>query len=337
MKNKSIHSGPVFLGKFQPPHIGHVITISKLLDAYPNLAIGITNGLPSRYSFELRSEVFQAVFPGIKCIEISGEIEKATDNLDQKFEKDTIFLSGNPSVLEQLRHRGYIAEYTNRSVDDVYSGTAIRNVMDVFGSPEAVEICEFKIEKLDFLKPIEKVFPNHFENLEGKILEDGIMKQPIIICRDTGAVLDGSHRYAFLLKHGFCEAPVMAVNYSDESIFVGNRICHRFKYTNDKWLSKSKVLQVAYSGELLNPRTTRHFFSVPKSAWPIELDQLKREDSRDIEHLLYNANRQEQIEHNKAYLEEVHEEYEALISYLAEQVKVREYLREQIAKLETDK
>jgi nicotinamide mononucleotide adenylyltransferase len=326
--------GPiVFLGKFQPPHVGHILTICELLKSYPDLVVGITNGKPNRYSFELRSEILRKIFPEIECSEISGEIEKSTDNLRKLYGKQTIFLSGNHNVLNKLSERGYATDFVSRSNDDIYTGTAIRSLINESFSDKQTRICSFEIVSLNFLKPIEKIFSGHFENLESKILEDGEIRQPIIICRDTGAVLDGSHRFAFLMKHGFVEAPVMVVNYADESIFVGNRVCHRFKHTDEKWLTKNKILQVAYSGELLPPRTTRHFFSVPKSPWPVKLNALKRKNSRSIDELLDHAPIKEQIEHNEAYLEEVHEEYEALITYLAEQVQVRVYLRDQIAKM----
>ena len=45
MKNKTA----VFFGKFQPPHLGHVITIKRILQDFKKLIVGITytdkNGL----------------------------------------------------------------------------------------------------------------------------------------------------------------------------------------------------------------------------------------------------------------------------------------------------
>lgn len=60
------------------------------------------------------------------------------------------------------------------------------------------------------------------------ILSDGYIKKPIITDKETGTVLDGSHRFVFLLINGFVKAPVLWVNYFDDSIRLGTRLKHRF-------------------------------------------------------------------------------------------------------------
>ena len=53
------------------------------------------------------------------------------------------------------------------------------------------------ITSIEFLKPLEKVFPSHLKNLSKMILNDGFVKAPIIADKKHGIVLDGSHRYIF--------------------------------------------------------------------------------------------------------------------------------------------
>ena len=86
------------------------------------------------------------------------------------------------------------------------------------------------------------------------------MNRPLIIDKKYKIVLDGSHRYALLYSLGYKFAPVIEVDYSNESIFVGNHLHHRFLYDKKKRISKKEVINRALKGKLYNPRTTRHFF-----------------------------------------------------------------------------
>ena len=66
---------------------------------------------------------------------------------------------------------------------------------------------EYKIVQTDWLKPIEKVFNSHLEELERSILVK-IQLTTSNYRQVSGAVLDGSHRYA-LIKHGYENAPAL--------------------------------------------------------------------------------------------------------------------------------
>ncbi|PIN76954.1 hypothetical protein COV17_00170, partial [Candidatus Woesearchaeota archaeon CG10_big_fil_rev_8_21_14_0_10_36_11] len=67
---------------------------------------------------------------------------------------------------------------------------------------------EVQIVPIDTLKPLEKVFPNHLSNLNNLLLRDGFVKAPLLVDKNTGIVLDGSHRYIFFLMHGYKTVPV---------------------------------------------------------------------------------------------------------------------------------
>ena len=84
------------------------------------------------------------------------------------------------------------------------------------------------IISIDHLKPLEKVFLYHLKNLSDMIFKEGIVHNPIIADKESGIVLDGSHRYIFFLMNGFKEVPVKFVDYSDEHIRVGSRLIHRY-------------------------------------------------------------------------------------------------------------
>ena len=56
----------LFIGKFQPPHLGHVLTIKKLLKKYPNVTIGITQGKPQFFNRKKLNLYLRMFFNQIK-------------------------------------------------------------------------------------------------------------------------------------------------------------------------------------------------------------------------------------------------------------------------------
>ena len=48
----------LFIGKFQPPHLGHVLTVYKLLKKYKKITIGITEGEPQYFKKKKNKEYF---------------------------------------------------------------------------------------------------------------------------------------------------------------------------------------------------------------------------------------------------------------------------------------
>ena len=145
----------------------------------------------------------------------------------------------------------------------------------------------------------------------------------------TLAVLDGSHRYALLVKHGFELAPVILCDYDDESIFVGTHIGHRFMFDAKKWISKKHVRATAISGKLYEPRTTRHFFPFRKVDVPTSLQSLKPSNTRSIDHLIADVSGQEEIESNNNYINELQRELVILKAYAEEQACVLGWLKKQ--------
>ena len=99
--------------------------------------------------------------------------------------------------------------------------------------------CE--IVSIDKLLPLELVFPTHLKNLEDMINKDGFLLKAVIVDRKTGTVLDGSHRYVYLLKNGYKEVPVYWTDYDDENIRVGTILSHRFMIDGDCGISKEEL------------------------------------------------------------------------------------------------
>jgi len=192
----------------------------------------------------------------------------------------------------------------------------------------------YEIVPISQLKPLEQVFPQHLSNLEAMIDRDGFMLKAIIIDKKTGIVLDGSHRYIYLMKNGYTEAPVFLVDYLSEDIRVGTHLEHRFLIDGDSGISKQDCIDRGLSGDVFSPRTTRHFFTFRKSDISLPLANLNKDKPRDVSHLIANVEVSEELNHNKQYLEEISREVEIIVNYLSEVTETKKYLTKQLDHME---
>lgn len=196
---------------------------------------------------------------------------------------------------------------------------------------------EFAVVPISQLKPLEQVFPTHLENLAEMIENDGRLKLPIYVDIHSGTVLDGSHRYAYFYREGYEEVPVKWVDYNDENIRVGTHLTHRFEIVDDTHISKKEVVRRGLEGDLYTPRTTRHFFPFRKTPISIALDRLKKGNKRDISHILAKVTKDEEIEHNSAFIGEIEKEIEIIDTYLDEAKQTKEYLEKQVVEMKKKK
>jgi cytidyltransferase-like protein len=324
----------IFLGKFQPPHLGHIRTIMKVAKEYTSVIVGITKGTPCIMEYEEIKKIFEELFSSYHQIEvvlIDGTIEDNTANLSQ-YDFD-IVISGNYKVIETLKNKGFKTKYQERTDGIGYSGSEIRSLSHVV-SQEAIHSknisVDFKILPVALLKPLEKILPSHYQNIEKMIFQDGAMKKPLIIDNKYNIVLDGSHRYAFLVKNGFQYAPVITVNYSDDAIFVGNHLKHRYLKDENFIISKAEVIARALNENLFDARTTRHFFPFRKIDYMVSLEQLVKGESKDISYLLQSVSIEDEINEDLKYILEIEEELAILEAYKKEQKDVKKYLKTQI-------
>ena len=192
-----------------------------------------------------------------------------------------------------------------------------------------------EIVKIEKLKPLEKVFPNHLKNLSKMIFENNVIQTPIIADQKTGIVLDGSHRYVFFLQHGYKKVPVRFVDYNDENIRVGSLLIHRHLVDDRNTISKSKVIERGLSGNLFPPRTTRHFFPFRKNEFVnIPLEDLEKGEPLDVSELSADVDMQYEIDHNRKYIKEIEHEFDELIRYMEEVRQTKMYLLKQIELME---
>jgi hypothetical protein len=165
------------------------------------------------------------------------------------------------------------------------------------------------------MKLHEKVLPRYLQTLVELIRSDGIIKNPIIIDRDTGTVLDGSHRYVALLLLKCVAAPTISVNYYGPSVDVGSRRSHRFRVNKPIAMSKGVVLYSALSGNLMPPRSSRHFFKFYKLVrCDVELKELRNvphlavKPDIDVSKFIADYTLEEELKDLSLYIEECNED-----------------------------
>lgn len=81
---------------------------------------------------------------------------------------------------------------------------------------------EITIEEIDDLKLHEEVIDSYLEELADAIKENGIVKDPVIVDKESGVVLDGMHRVTAMEKLGYERIPVCLVDYYDSKIDLGS-------------------------------------------------------------------------------------------------------------------
>lgn len=330
MKNKTA----VFFGKFQPPHLGHIITINRILRNFNKLIVGITSDNKIGQDPNQIKKVFEEAFQDYKKISfeiIKGSIEEGTASIDH-LDFDTV-VSGNKKIISILNAMGHCTVFQPRSVGIGFNSSEIRSLLNnnlKEHNTERNTQFNLEFEELSKIKPLEKVLPNHLANIESMILKDGLILKPLIIDKKYNIVLDGSHRYAFLLKFGYKKAPVIKVNYDDETIFVGNDLKHRYLIDKNLKLSKSKVIEAALNEKLLDARTTRHFFPFRKINFPVKLKKLIPGKLNNIDFLIEKTNIKNEIKKNLLYINEIDGELKILNNYIDEQNDIKTYLTNQV-------
>jgi hypothetical protein len=80
---------------------------------------------------------------------------------------------------------------------------------------------EVSVRELASLRPHEETIPPHVEQMARRLEEDGVQKDPILIDRRSGAVLDGMHRLAAFAELGMKRAVCCSMDYASGKVAVG--------------------------------------------------------------------------------------------------------------------
>jgi len=117
-----------FPGKFQPPHIGHVLTISKLLNQGHRVIIGISQDKPRVISQEKVKGIFDMIFSSFdtSCFLFEGALTDYKEIND--FPEFDILVSANPKVIDWALKLGLNVRLCPRSEGIGHSGTELRKL-----------------------------------------------------------------------------------------------------------------------------------------------------------------------------------------------------------------
>lgn len=116
-----------FPGKFQPPHIGHIKTISKLREQFSKVIIGITEDGPTLVPRGTICDDFNLIFGDyVECVLMAGVLidYKNTDGLPV-FD---VLVTGNDKVVKWAHSFGIKTQKISRSEGLFCSGTEIRKM-----------------------------------------------------------------------------------------------------------------------------------------------------------------------------------------------------------------
>lgn len=188
---------------------------------------------------------------------------------------------------------------------------------------------------IEELRPHERGSPLYLELLKRELIRDGVLRHPIIADEETRIILDGMHRWLALMSLGYTRIPVLLLNLKNHGLRVGCRRIHRYIEEPGKAISPGEVISAGLSGNLMRPRTTRHFFPFtrpPRIDQPLET--LGRGPPRDVSKYIEKMTMEECKGKIKEWLEEISEEMEFLRKRIYEVEKEREEFLIRIKELE---
>jgi ParB-like chromosome segregation protein Spo0J len=194
------------------------------------------------------------------------------------------------------------------------------------------------IMPINGLRPHEKGSPLYLEFLKQEILKDGVLKYPIIADKKTGVILDGMHRWLALKNLGYSRIPAMPIDtFQNKEIRIGKRRIHRYMNDSNEEIPIEKVISAGLSGNLMKPRSTRHFFPFSKFQqinYPLRL--LEKRGPQDVSEYLATMTRDECKFAIRDWLEEISEELVFLLKREEEVKREKEEFLNRIKNLENN-
>jgi len=107
---------------------------------------------------------------------------------------------------------------------------------------------------LALIRPTEQHYAEHAELLAQDLRRVALWRVPIVLERDTHAVMDGHHRLAAACRLGLAFAPCLRLDYAQACV-TATRSGYR--------VEPAEILRRARHCDLYPPKTTRHTFAQP--------------------------------------------------------------------------
>ena len=126
----------LFSGRFQPVHLGHVLTLMDIYPRYSKIIVAITNNTyggskPHVLARNKVKEILERIFQNLPKIEVvlTEEGFPVRQTFTDLPEFDVV-VTGNMATIENMRNLGIDIEYVPRSYGIGYSGTELREKLD---------------------------------------------------------------------------------------------------------------------------------------------------------------------------------------------------------------
>lgn len=194
----------------------------------------------------------------------------------------------------------------------------------------AVEIVFLPI---DSLRLHEKGLREYFEAIRREILTDGCLKYPVIADRNSHVILDGAHRWLTLKSLGCQQIPTLLVDVNQKpGVRVGTRRIHR--YNGNSKIPVQDVISAGLKGQLMEPRSTRHFFPFSKfQLINCPLSELGQDSPQDVSQFLEDAPTERSEAIMQDWLNEIYEEIIFLVQRKEEVEKEHAELKRRLESL----
>lgn len=133
-----------------------------------------------------------------------------------------------------------------------------------------------KFIAVDALRPTEQINPDAVARLKARVERLGVWTHPILVERDSLAILDGHHRYTVAKALGLGVVPSVLTSYDDPRLELSS-------WRSDMRFLARDVIRAAEEGTLLPPKSTRHHLRVqlPRVALDIKALKTRALDQRD--------------------------------------------------------
>jgi hypothetical protein len=114
----------------------------------------------------------------------------------------------------------------------------------------------------------EQVDPANVKMLSESIIRAGYWREPIIVERSKGIVMDGNHRLNVALQLGLKRVPCIQLDYADPRV----RVRH---WQTGLAFEVARIFTTIARGEIFPYKTTRHAFDPPLPLIAIPLSSLR--------------------------------------------------------------
>ncbi len=125
------------------------------------------------------------------------------------------------------------------------------NVTKAHETPCKPHADEVQLVDLNKLLQHEEVDLNHLKELIAEIASDKVLKQAIVVDKNTNVIIDGEHRFTALKILGCKRIPVVYIDYNSPEIEVQ-------PWRGGERLTKKDVINAGLSGKMLPPKTSKH-------------------------------------------------------------------------------